>query len=576
MTPHELRGRIQVAKKERPADLVLKGGRLLNLYTAKLEPVEVAVAGGFIAALGEGYSGQKDIHLRGEVILPGFIDAHIHIESSMLHPLSLACSLLPHGTTSIVCDPHEIANVMGIEGILFLIKQSEDLPFDIYFMAPSCVPATELETAGAHLGKAELTLIKAHPRVLGLAEVMNFPGLVEGNTSVVEKVALFQDKVLDGHCPGLTGELLQAYLCTGIGSDHETITKEEAAEKVASGMVVMIREGSTAKNMEVLLPLVNAFNVDRFCLVSDDLSALDIIEKGHLDFLLKKAVGLGLDPALAIRMVTRNPSAYFGLRHLGAVAPGYKADLVVVDDLSSFRVRHVFKSGRHVVSEGELVEGGLEPVEPQEARNSVHIGPLSPASFSIPFEGGKARIIGLLDGQIYTKEIIEEVKVIDGKVVAWPERDILKLAVVERHTASGRIGLGLLKGLGLKRGAVASSIAHDSHNLIVVGVEERDMFKAAAGVREMGGGIVVVKDGAILSSIRLEIGGLMTFKSAETVARQLRQTKDAIRALGSNLPDPVMAISFLALPVIPELKLTDRGLVDVDKHSFVPLFVKES
>ncbi len=574
MMVQELRRRIQIAKKELPADIVLKGGRLLNLFTRTQEEVEVAVAGDSIAAIGKGYAGEKEIDLKGGLILPGFIDAHIHIESSMLHPMSLAHALLPHGTTSIVCDPHEIANVLGIEGILFLIKESERLPFDIYFMAPSCVPATGLETAGSQVGPVELSLLKKHRRVIGLAEMMNFPGLIGADDSVLEKAALYQDKVLDGHCPGLSGESLQAYLCAGISSDHESITRQEAREKLGCGMVVMIREGSTAKNMEELLPLVDSFNVDRFCLVSDDLSPLDIAERGHIDFLLKRAVGLGLDPALAVRMVTRSPSAYFGFRKLGALAPSYRADLVVVEDLTNFRVRHVFKSGTHVVSEGELARGAFGEAGLQEARNSVHIGPLSPASFSIPFEGGRARIIGLVEGQLYTKEIIDEVKAVDGKVVAWPERDILKLAVIERHTASGRIGLGLLKGLGLKEGAVASSIAHDSHNLIVAGVDDQDMYSAATAVRDMGGGIAVVKNERLLSSLRLEIGGLMTWESAEAVANRLKQIKEALKNLGSNPPDPLMAISFLALPVIPELKLTDRGLVDVRKFSFVPLFAK--
>ncbi len=572
MKPQQLCGLIRVAKGDEPADMVLKGCRILNLFTNSERRLDVAISGGFIAGLGEDYSGRKEISMQGAWVLPGFMDAHIHLESSMLHPARLAQALLPRGTTTMVCDPHEIANVLGIEGVRFLLEQSSRLPFDIYFMAPSCVPATGLETSGATLGPEELSVLRQDPRVLGLAEVMNFPGVLACQEDILEKVAMFQDRVIDGHCPGLSGYPLQAYISTGIASDHETVSRDEALEKLESGMTIMIREGSTARNLDELISLVNGFNVDRFCLVSDDLNPSDILERGHLDFLVRKAVDSGLEPGLALRLVTRNPASYYGLKRKGAVAPGYMADIVVVDDIGSLGIIHVFKSGVQVVREGELNEELFQDVRPPEFPNSMKIAPISPASFVIPYRGGKARVIGIVEGQIYTESLLEEVKVEEGRVVAWPERDIVKLAVIERHTCSGRIGLGLVKGLGLRRGALASSIAHDSHNLLVAGVDDRDMFVAAMAVKDMGGGIAVARDGAVVASLALEIGGLITWSRIEDVVSKLNHIRYALRELGSRLQDPVMALSFLALPVIPELKLTDRGLVDTRAMAHVSLF----
>lgn len=568
-----LRKRILAARREIPADLVIKKGRVVNVFSGAIQEKDVAVYDGIIVGIGSDYKGEEERDLKGKWVIPGLIDGHIHVESSMLSPFNLAAALLPHGTTTIISDPHEIANVMGLSGIHFMLEDSSFIPFDIYFMAPSCVPATTLETSGANLGAPELSGLINEPRILGLAEMMNFPGVLMCDNKVLEKIELFKHKVLDGHCPLLKDYDLQAYVSTGIRSDHESSVFSEGLEKVENGVMLMIREGTSAKNLQELLPLVNSMNSRRFCFVSDDLHAEDIQQRGHLDFVLKKAVQLGLDPLTAIQLVTLNPSEYFGLKDRGAVAPGYIADIVILDDLKNFKVESVYKRGNLVVDSGELINFPVKEKELSFKKpEPLNISPLKEDSFSIADAGCDARVIKIIPGQVITRMHFERPKSGNGLVQSDTERDILKLCVVERHKATGNIGLGLVNGLGLKRGAIASSVAHDSHNVIAAGVSDEDIFYAVENVRKMGGGLAVVCNGKTIAETPLEIAGLMSNQYMDSLVRQLKATNDAVSALGTKIKDPFMTLSFLALPVIPELKLTDKGLVDVNRFEIVPLF----
>ena len=570
-----LKKRILAARGEIPADLVLKKGRVVNVFSGLIQERDVAVYDGLVVGLGTDYDGRKEIDLNGKWVVPGLIDGHIHIESSMLLPSRLAAALLPHGTTTIISDPHEIGNVAGIKGVRFMLSESESVPFDIFFMLPSCVPATSLETSGAQLSASGLAELKNEPRILGLAEMMDFPGVLAGIPEVLEKLILFRDKIIDGHGPLLIGYDLQGYLTAGIRSDHETCARMEGLEKLNSGMMLMIREGTSAKNLEDLLPLVTQENARRCCFVSDDLHPLDIRERGHLDFMIKKAVSLGLNPATAVQMATLNPAEYFGLKDRGAVAPGYCADLAVLSNLEHFAVERVYKDGQLVVDNGELIDFSYEDKEPVELR-SMNIQPFAPESFRISHQGKKVRVMELIPGQISTDVRYEDIRSENGWVISDIESDILKLAVVERHKATGHIGLGLVRGFGLRKGALASSIAHDSHNVIAVGVSDRDLCKSVEEVRLLGGGIAVVSDDKVLAKVPLEVAGLMSREPLDKLVEQLSEVNRAASSLGCTLPEPFMSLSFLALPVIPELKLTDMGLVDVKKLSLVPLFVDDN
>jgi adenine deaminase len=575
VTVKKLKERIRVARGEIPADLVLKKGRVLNVFSGTIEECDVAVHEGIIAGVGTGYHGKEEVNTGGKWIAPGFIDAHLHIESTMLLPSNLSDALLPHGTTAIIADPHEIANVLGLDGIRFMLRETEKIPLDVFFLAPSCVPASPLETSGAQLSASDLEELKNEKRILGLAEVMNYPGILTGDTDLLSKVALFQGKIIDGHSPSVNGFDLQAYVSAGIRSDHESSRREEGLEKVKAGMMLMIRESTSAMNLETLLPLVDAKNSRRFCFVCDDLHPQDIRDRGHLDHILRKAISLGMDRVTASQLITLNPAEHFGLRDRGAVGPGLRADLVVLRSLDHFEIDRVYKDGRLVVNEGKLT---CAPAK--ESRNlpsgNVNIPPITPTDFAIRQGGKKARVIQLVPGQILTQTRIEKVRTGQGLVLSDTNVDTLKLAVIERHHGTGRIGLGLVKGFGLKQGALASTVAHDSHNLIVVGVEDRDLHRAVNELKEIGGGMVAVADGEVLARVPLEIAGLLSREDLETVAGQVRELNLAAAKLGCAIPDPFMALSFLALPVIPELKLTDRGLVDVNEFTLVPLFFESN
>lgn len=572
-----LQERIRAARGEIPARLVLKNARVVNVFTGGVDQKDVAVHNGFIAGLSSHYEGEEEVDLEGRWVVPGLIDGHIHMESTLLMPPELSKALLPHGTTTLVCDPHEIANVMGLEGLDRLMRESRGVALDFFFMAPSCVPATPLETSGHALHAADLATLKKKPRILGLAEMMNFPGVVAGEEEVLEKIVLFQDALLDGHAPALGGKDLQAYLAAGIRSDHEAIRGSEALEKLAGGMVIMIREGSTAKNLEALVPRITPLNARRFMFVSDDLHAEDIRKRGHLNFMFCKAVQMGLDPLTALRLVTLNPAEYFGFKDRGAVAPGFRADLIVLDHFETFRIVSVYKDGEKAVEAGESLPASCPPTEPLSTiSRGLNVAPLTPEAFRLPHPGGKARVMEIVPGQIQTTERHESVPSENGFVAVDTERDILKLFVVERHRASGRIGLGLVNGFGLKQGVLASSIAHDAHNIIGVGVRDEDILTAVEALKRMGGGLIAVRDQKILSHLPLEFGGLMTRMPLPRVVRRLEHLKQTASAMGCPLSEPFMALSFLALPVIPHLKLTDRGLVDVDRFEIVPLFMEEA
>ncbi|HEX9884688.1 MAG TPA: adenine deaminase [Desulfobaccales bacterium] len=561
--------RLQAARGEVPADLVLTGGRVANVFTGEWQAADVALFDGIIIGLGD-YPGPR-LEVQGGFILPGLIDGHLHLESSMLTPRELARALLPLGTTAVVADPHEIANVWGAAGLDYLLAASEGLPLDIFFMLPSCVPASPLETAGAVLEAGDLAPYRQHPRVLGLAEVMNFPGVISGDAGLLAKIALFPRGPVDGHAPLLSGTDLNAYRLAGIGSDHECTQASEAREKLEKGFYLMLREGSLARNLADLLPAVSPAALRRTMLVTDDCQPQDLLARGHLNYLLQRAVSLGTEPIAAVTMATLNPAEYFRLGQRGALSPGFAADLVVVEDLETFQVSRVFKNGRLVAEQGRLL-AALDLPEPPVPRTALRVQDLSLERFFPPAAGDLVKVIGLVPGQLLTEKRVVPAPVRDGRLVADPLQDLLKLAVVERHRGTGNLGLGLVQGFGLRRGALASSVAHDSHNIVVVGADEADMLAAVQHLVALGGGLAAVADGQVLADLALPIAGLMSPRPLKEVAGAYGALKEAYRALGGNLQDPFMALSFLALPVIPALKLTDLGLVDVDRFQVVPLW----
>jgi len=564
---------IDVAKGDRPADLLLRGARVVNVFTGEVYPANVAIAGEWIAGVGEDYhEGKETIELEGLFLVPGLINGHLHLESSLLSPGQYARLALPRGTTAVVLDPHEIANVLGIPGIHALIDACKDLPLDFFFLAPSCVPATHLETAGASLSAKDIEKLLGEPGILGLGEMMNFPGVLQRDAEVLKKIhaARTVRKPVDGHAPLLAGKSLNAYIASGIESDHECTGQEEAQEKLRLGMWLLIREGSAAQNLKDLLPAVTPQNSRRCLFVLDDLEAADLLKRGEMDHLLREAIARGLDPVTAIQMATLNPAERYGFKDRGAIAPGRRADILVMEDLKEFRPRLVIKNGKVAAREGKAYPFSMKGWDERSLR-TVKIKPLDDSSFDLPMNGEEAWAIGLIPGQILTRKLAVTVrKDSRGLVRSDPEADILKIAVVERHRASGRIGLGLVKGLGLKSGALAASVAHDSHNLIVAGVNDSDMKTAVQEIEKMQGGLVVVEDGKVLAGLALPVAGLMSLEPAEEVASKMENLTRAARENGAASRNPFLALSFLALPVIPELRITDRGLVDVSQFRIIP------
>jgi adenine deaminase len=571
VTARKLQKLIKAARGETPSDLVLKGGKVLNVFSCEIVETDVAISGETIVGLGS-YEGRQEIDCRQRFISPGFIDGHIHIESTLLAPAHLAPVLLPLGTTTLVADPHEVANVLGLEGIRFMLKDSEALPLEIFLMAPSGVPATNLETSGACLSEKDLRPLRRNRRILGLAEVMNFPGVVNGDPETLKKIAAFHRRLLDGHAPLLSGKDLCAYVATGIRSDHETTRLAEAREKLSLGMHLMIREGSQAKNLIDLRQLIMTCNARRCLLVSDDRHPADLQNEGHLNFILKKAIGLGINPILAIQMATLNPAEYFGLRHIGAIAPGYQADIVILNSLSDINIEAVIKKGRLTVRQGKLLLNAPKS-NPASSARSMNIQGLDWERFRIPRQGNRARVIGLVPDQILTRRDVLDVSG-DGDFMRLPKgQDVIQIACVERHRGTGNIGLGLVGGFGLQQGALATTVAHDSHNILVIGRDPREMFLAVKAVEEMGGGQVVVLGGRVKGKLPLPLAGLMSDQGLDQTLRHQESLLQAAVLTGCTLANPFMTLSFLSLSVIPELKITDKGLVDVNRFEIVPLFL---
>lgn len=568
-------GRLQallaVSRGDKPADLVIRNAKVVNTLSYEIEEQGVAVFDGIIAGLGE-YGAREMVDLHGDYLAPAFVDGHIHIESSLLSPAEFAKAVVPWGTGAVICDPHEIANVRGVDGIQYMLDATEDVPLDVFVMLPSCVPATHMETAGAELDAEALRPFLNHPRVLGIAEVMNFPGVIFGDKNVLKKVALAEGKPVDGHAPGVRGKWLNAYAAAGIRSDHECTTAEEAQEQLRRGLNIFIREGSTARNLDALLEIVTPTNAHRFAFVSDDRHADDLIREGHMNASLKKAVVRGLDPILAVAMVSSHTAEIFGRRDIGAIAPGRRANLVQLEDLKTFRAVRVWRDGKLVAEEGKVLKK-VSPISARQVMNTVHVRDLELSDLNIPARGDSVHVIDVIPDQIVTGRSQMEPARANGLWAADTVQDIAKLVVVERHGKGGGIGKAFVRGFGLQYGALASTVAHDSHNIICAGMNDSDMLAAIRALARSGGGLVVVAGGKVLAHLPLPIAGLMSDEPVADVVAKVTELHVSARQLGCKLSAPFMALSFLALPVIPHLKLTDKGLIDVNKFAPIELTV---
>jgi len=571
---HNRRDVIEVAAGRRPADVVLKNARIVNVASHEVQAGDVALAGDRIAGIGT-YEGVETLDLSGRYVCPGFFDAHVHIESSMLTPGEFARVAAACGTTAIAADPHEFANVVGEVGITYVVQAAEAAPLDIFVMLSSCVPASPLERAGATLEAADLAPLLEHSRVLGLAEMMNYPGVINASDDVLAKLDICKARTIDGHAPAVTGQWLTAYVSAGIMSDHESISAEEAAEKLRNGLFIMIREGSQTRNLAALLPLVRPETADRFMFCTDDKDVRDLLEEGQIDYMIRTAIASGMDPILAIRLATLNTARYFGLRDAGAVLPGYIANLTVLDDLKHCRVTEVFHRGRLVARDGACTLDRTDAPLDDALRSTVRLpelnvgdlAPDAPAGAAAP----KVHVMHVLEHRIDTERSIEPAAVRDGKIVADPQRDLAKIVSIDRYGTDGRIGIGFVRGFQLSAGAIATTVAHDAHNLTVVGMSDKDMLVAARRAAETQGGQVVVLDGRVLAACPLPVCGLVSDKPAGEVARQLEAISEAARSLGCRLEQPFMALSFLSLSVIGKLKVTTVGLVDVERFEAIPL-----
>ena len=555
---------IAAAAGREPADLVLKNATFVNVFSNELSTMDIAVAEGLIVGMGS-YQGRSEVDCTGKIVLPGFLDAHIHLESSLVSPTEFVKAVLPHGTTTVVTDPHEIANVMGTDGIEYMLQATEDLPVDVRFMLPSCVPATPLDESGAILDYRAIDSFYDHPRVQGLAEMMNFVGAINGDEQTVEKIVAAQahHKKIDGHAPDLQGNDLNAYIAAGVYSDHECHDVKDAIAKLERGQFIMIREGTAARNLEALMPLLTGKYADRCMFCTDDKHPNDLLEKGHIDYIVKKAISLGADPITAVKVACHNAARYILLNNRGGISPGYLADFVIIDNFQNFNIEQVYKKGVLMVDHGEIQDFPSPEIEPylvERAHKTFHVAALTAEDFA---EKRPRGIIGMVDGEITTVDAgySDRIDV---------EYDVLKIAVVERHKNTHHIGIGYIQGYGLKSGAVATSISHDSHNIIVVGTNETDMAAAVNRVVELNGGIVVWDGGQSVAEVPLAIAGIMSDEPLVTVNEKLETAKDAAHKLGVNPGiDPFMTLSFMALPVIPSLRITTRGVFDVTTQSYV-------
>ena len=568
---------INVARGLEKADLVIKNANIVNVLSEEIHKGDIAICDGVIAGIGENYSGEKEIDINGAYVTPSFIDGHVHLESTMMLPKEFAKTVLPAGTTTVIIDPHEISNVLGLHGISFMHEAVKDLPMNVYTMLPSCVPATPFETSGFDLNSYDLSLLIDKPWVLGIAEMMNFPGVLNHDKNVMAKLELAKSrgKRIDGHAPYLSGKDLCGYIASGVKSDHECTTPEEAIEKLRLGVYVMIREGTAAKDLDALIPVLKTSNTRKCIFVTDDRHPADL--KEHINGMVRRVVEAGVDPIKAVQVASLNTAEYFGLKDLGAIAPGYKADLLVLPDLKTFKPDIVLKDGQVVAQDGKLAVE-IPENDAIATRNSVNVRWITMDDFKIQTEGDgvkKVRALEVIPHQLITKSVMSDVKVVDGNAVSNVETDTLKICVIERHRATGNIGKGFVKGFNLKCGAIASTVAHDSHNMIVIGTNDFDMYTAAVALIKCQGGKVVVKDGEIISQLPLPIAGLMSDKEFDFVVEKCDELNKAAHSIGCKLEDPFMTMGFLSLPVIPDLKITDKGVFDTNKFDFVDIFEDE-
>ncbi|MBD8006756.1 adenine deaminase [Bacillus norwichensis] len=571
-TKELLKKRIDVAAKRIPADLVIKNGQVINVFTREIIKEDIAIVDGSIVGTGE-FEGYETVDASGQFVVPGFIDGHVHIESAMVTPSEFSNVVLPHGVTTIVADPHEIANVSGTDGIDFMLEASEGIPLEVLLMLPSCVPATPFENSGATLEPADLEPYYSHPRVIGLGEVMDYPSVLFKDDKMLDKImdASVKEKHVDGHASAIDADGINIYMAAGIQTDHECVTAEEALVRLRKGMYVMLREGSAAKDLVTLLKAVTEYNARRCLFVTDDKHLDEIIDEGSIDFNVKTAIREGVDPLLAIQMATLNAAECFGLKTKGAIAPGFEADFILLKDLETVDISQVYKGGKLVAENGEVIQVAGSITPPSIITDSVHINPISREDLKVMMtEGNMANIIEIRPKMILTKHIIEEVDVKDGYFQPSVAKDQLKIVVIERHYQTGNIGLGIIKGLGIKNGAIASTVAHDSHNIVAAGTNDEDLLKAIQLTADMRGGLVVVEKGKLLVSLPLPVAGLMSNLETKVVNERIQDLNYALAKIGCTMEfNPFITLAFLALPVIPELKLTDKGLFDVKNSQYL-------
>ncbi|MBE0449023.1 MAG: adenine deaminase [Actinobacteria bacterium] len=574
MDYEELYEIIQVARGDEPAEFVLKNAEIVNVFTGAFENADIAIHHGVIAGIGR-YKGDYERDVQRSIVIPGFIDGHMHIETSMLRPEALAAILIKHGTTTAIVDPHEIANVAGLTGINYLLKATREVPIDFFFMAPSSVPSTppEIETTGASVSRDEIAMLLSDPAFIGLGEVMDISGIMAGRPATLEKLIAAANDPIDGHAPEIRGKMLNAYLAAGPTSDHETAELDEGLEKIGRGMFLMVRESSVAKNLKALLPAVNYITSRNMAIVTDDRSLTDIIEEGHIDHIVRKAIASGIDIRLVMQMASLNPAQHFGLNDRGAVVPGRIADLLILEDITEVYIRTVIKNGIVVYDVGQDLQY-IEKYEPPiTLKNSIYVDKVTPANFTIAAKGKRARVVKLIPDEILTDEELVPPPIVDSLVTGDPHRDILKIAVINRYSRDINLFVGLLQGLGLRSGAIASSVAHDAHNLVVAGVDDEDIATAVNTIIDMQGGQVVVNKGEVRASLPLRIAGLIAEEDSNEVYDRMKILTQAAKDLGAKPSDPFMTLSFITLATVPKLKITDKGLVDVAAGKLVNLFV---